>query len=133
MTTILWCLLAGVLLPYILAGATLPFRQKQFGSPDLNEPRVQGDQLTEAGGRAWAAQSNAWEALAVFTVANVAALMAGVDPAASSWTLAAMIWVGARIAHGVFYIAGVAVLRVLGFAVPTGMSLWIMFMAFTAV
>ncbi len=133
MTTILWCMLAGVLLPYIWAGASLPFRAKQFGAPDLKEPRVQGEKLVDAGARAWGAQANAWEALAVFTVANLSAFMAGVDPETSSWSLAAMIWVVGRIGHGVFYIANIAPLRIVGFVTGVGMSLWIMFMAFSAV
>ena len=133
MTIPLWCLLAGVLLPYFLAFASVPFRAKQLGTPDLNEPRRQGEQLVDAGARTVAAQMNAWEALIVFSVANLAAFMAGVDVATSSWALAAMIWVGARIAHGVFYIAGIAVLRVISFVAGLGMSLWIIAMALNAV
>jgi len=124
----LWCLLGGILLPYIWAGASVPFRNKQFGTVDLNEPRVQGEQLSEAGARAWGAQANAWEALAVFAVANLAAMMAGVDPA-GNWSLAAMIWVAARVSHGVFYIVGIAPLRVASFVGGFGMSGWIIAMA----
>ena len=132
MTIPLWCLLAGVLLPYILAGATLPFRKAQFGTPDLREPRTQAEQMTDAGARTWAAQMNAWEALAVFTVANLAAFMAGVDPETSNWSLAAMIWVAARVVHGVFYIGDIAPLRVAGFVGATAMSIWIFVMALSA-
>ena len=92
MTIPMWCMLAGLLLPYIWAGASVPFRFKQFGAADLAKPRVQGDQLTEGGHGAWGAQFNAWEALAVFTVANMIAYMGGVDPE-GNWALAAMIWV----------------------------------------
>ena len=131
MTTILICLLLGALIPYALAFSSLPFRSKQFGSPDLNEPRAQGNQLTDAGGRVVAAQANAWEALAVFTVANVAAFMAGVDPA-GNWSIAAMVWVVGRIGHGVFYTMGNAPLRVLSFLLGVGTSIWIFVMAITA-
>jgi hypothetical protein len=40
-----------------------------------------------------------------------------------------MIWVGVRAFHGVFYISGVALLRVACFATGFGMSMWIMVMA----
>jgi uncharacterized MAPEG superfamily protein len=128
MTIQLWCLLAGLVLPYVWAFGTVPFRAKQFGNFDLNYPRVQAEQLKEGGARVWAAQSNAWEALAVFAVANLAATMAGVDPA-GNWATAAMIWVAARVSHGVFYLADVAPLRVLSFATGFGMSGWIIAMA----
>lgn len=128
MTIQLWCILGGMILPYIWAFSSLPFRAKQFGKPDLAEPRVQGDLLEGAGARAWGAQSNAWEALVIFSAANVMAYIAGVDPT-GNWSLAAMIWLGARVVHGATYIAGVPVLRVLAFTTGMGMSLWIAAMA----
>ena len=128
MTTQLWCMLLGVILPYIWAFSSVPFRFKQFGAADLNEPRVQGDSLESGGARAIGAQMNAWEALAVFGFANVAAYMAGVSPD-GDWSMAAMIWVAARVSHGVFYIGGIAPLRVLSFVAGLGMSLWIFVMA----
>jgi uncharacterized MAPEG superfamily protein len=131
MTVPMWCLLAGLFLPYIWAGASIPFRLKQFGNVGLSRPREQGNQLTEAGHGAWGAQANAWEALAVFTVANLIAFMVGLDPA-GNWSLAAMIWVIARLFHGIFYIANIPVLRVFCFVGGVAMSLWIIFMAATA-
>ena len=128
MTIPMWCMLAGVILPYIWAFASVPFRFKQFGDADLAQPRVQGDQLTDGGHGAWGAQFNAWEALAVFTVANLIAFMGGVDPE-GNWFLAALLWVVLRFFHGVFYIANIPPLRVLCFAGGMGMSLWIVFMA----
>lgn len=131
MTLQLWCMLIGVLLPYVWAAASLPFRSKQFGAPDLNEPRVQAEQLTGAGARAWGAQMNAWEAIIVFSTANFAAFSAGVDPE-SNWELAAIVWMIARAIHGAAYIAGISPLRVLAFTVGAGMSLWIFTMALAA-
>ena len=122
MTIQLWCILGGMILPYIWANSTLPFRAKQFGKPDLAEPRVQGEQLQGAGARAWGAQSNAWEALIVFSAANLMAFMAGVDPS-GNWSLAAMIWLGARAMHGVMYVAGITSLRILAFPVCLCLSL----------
>ena len=128
MTIQLWCLLAGMILPYVWAFSSVPFRNKQFGSLDLKEPRVQAEKLIDGGARVWGAQSNAWEALAVLAVANLTAMMAGVDPA-GNWSVAAIIWVLARSLHGVFYIMNVAPLRVACFATAFGMSGWIVSMA----
>ncbi len=131
MTTQLICLFIGMVLPYIWAFSSLPFRNGQFGTVDLNEPRVQAEQLTGGGARAVGAQSNAWEALIIFTVASLSAFVMNVDPQ-GHWSLAAMIWAAARVGHGIFYIMGIAPLRVLSFLFSTGMSFWIMIMALTA-
>ncbi len=128
MTIQLVCLLIGTLLPYIWAGSTIPFRSRQFGDFDLNEPRVQAELLVDQGARVWGSQQNAWEALIVFSVANAAAFAVGVDPG-GSWAVAAPIWVAARVLHGVFYIAGLAPLRVLAFVIGLAMSVWIFVMA----
>jgi len=125
------CLLIGALLPYIWAFSSLPFRNNQFGTVDLNQPRVQAEKLEDAGARVWGAQMNAWEALAVFTVANVAAFMGGVEPA-GNWSYAALGWVVFRIGHGGFYIADVPAARVLCFVGATGMSIWIFVMGLMA-
>ena len=131
MTLPLWCLLIGVILPYVCAGLSVPYRNRQFGNVDLNTPRVQGDQLTDAGARTWGAQGNAWEALIVFGAANLAATVAGVDPA-GSWATASVIWVVARVLHIVFYIGDKAPLRVLSFVTGLAMSIWIFVMAAVA-
>jgi uncharacterized MAPEG superfamily protein len=128
MTIPLWCLLGGVVLPYVWAGASLPFRNKQLGEIDLQQPRLQAAELTEGGAGAWGAQMNAWEALSVFMAATLVAYISGVDPA-GSWATASMIWLGVRALHGVFYISGIAPLRVLCFATGFGMSIWIAVMA----
>ena len=131
MTIPLWCLLGGVVLPYVWAGASLPFRNKQLGEIDLQQPRLQAAELTEGGAGAWGAQMNAWEALSVFMAANLVAYIAGVD-ATGSWATASMVWLGARTLHGVFYISGTAPLRVLCFATGFAMSIWIAVMAIIA-
>jgi uncharacterized MAPEG superfamily protein len=131
MTTQLICLFIGMVLPFIWAFSSLPFRSQQFGKPDLNEPRVQAEQLTGGGARAVGAQGNAWEALAIFLVANFGAFAVGVDPA-GQWAIASIVWAAARVGHGVFYIMGIAPLRVLSFLISTSMSFWIMAMALSA-
>ncbi len=131
MTVQLWCLAAGMFLPYLWAGVSVPFRSQQFGQPDLNYPRRQGDALTDRGAGAWGAQGNAWENLTIFSVANLMAFMAGVDPA-GNWATAAMVWVAARLLHGLFYVLNVAVARVACFLAGLAMSIWIVVMAFGA-
>ena len=127
MTTPFWCLLVAVLLPYLLAGAAGYFKQKQFGAIDNHLPRVQGAQLTGAGARAWAAQANAWEALAVFASAVFVAHLAGADPARSA--TAAQLFVAARLAHAVCYLADWATARSLVFFVGMGSCLWLFVLA----
>jgi len=131
MTIPLWCLLGGVVLPYIWAGASLPFRSKQLGTVDLDQPRLQAAELVGSGAGAWGAQLNGWEALTVFMAVTLMAFMQGVDPT-GNWALASMIWLGARVSHGVFYIVGNAMLRVLSFTVGMGMAIWIIVMAASA-
>ena len=131
MTIPLWCLFGGVILPYLWAGVSLPFRNKQLGKVDLEQPRLQAADLTAGGAGAWGAQMNAWEALSVFMAANLAAFVQGVDPA-GSWATASMIWLGARTLHGVFYVAGTAPVRVLCFVTGMSMSIWIFVMAMQA-
>ncbi len=131
MTIPLWCLLGGVILPYIWAGVSVPFRNKQLGTVDLAQPRVQAASLTEGGAGAWGAQMNQWEAITVFMAANLAAFVQGVDPA-GHWALASVIWLVARVLHGVFYVVGNPVLRVTSFVAGLAMSVWIFVMAATA-
>ncbi len=131
MTIPLWCLLAGIVLPYIWAGVSVPFRNRQLGGVDLQQPRVQGGQLSDSGAGAVGAQMNQWEALSVFTAASFIAYVQGVDPT-GNWALASIIWVAARVLHGTFYVLGQAALRVLSFVTGLAMSLWIVVMGIIA-
>ncbi len=132
MTIPLWCLLGGVVLPYIWAGVSVPFRAKQLGNVDLAQPRLQAADLTAGGAGAWGAQMNQWEAISVFMAATLVAYMSGVDPA-GSWAIASMVWLAARLLHGTFYVLGMAPLRIACFATGMGMSGWIFVMAITQV
>ncbi|MYF10479.1 MAG: MAPEG family protein [Gammaproteobacteria bacterium] len=124
MTLQIICLLIGAVLPYLWFGVSLRYTKLQLGSIDLDAPRLQAARLTGAGARARDAQHNAWEALVLFGVANVTALVAGVEPT-GHWALAAVLWVSARLLHGGFYIVGMALMRGLCFAIGVAMSLWI--------
>jgi uncharacterized MAPEG superfamily protein len=131
MTTQLTCLLIGMVLPYIWAFSSWPFRSQQFGQIDINLPRHQANQLLAGGARAVGAQANAWEALILFSAANIGAFLAGVD-STGDWALAAIVWRAARVGHGAFYLLGIAPMRVLAFAISAGMSFWIMAMGLMA-
>jgi uncharacterized MAPEG superfamily protein len=127
MTTPFWCLLAAVLIPYVLAMTGGYFRMKQFGSVDNKHPRAQAAALEGAGARAWAAQQNAWEALPVFASAVFVAHLAGADPQSSA--TAAVVFVVARVLHPVAYIANVDVARSLVFLVGLGSCVWLFVLA----
>ena len=68
MTLSLWCLVIVAVLPYVLAGVGGYFRRTNLGTVDNDNPRGQAALLEGAGARAYAAQANAWEALALFLV-----------------------------------------------------------------
>ncbi len=78
--------------------------------------------------RGWGSPLNGWESLAVFTVANMAALAGGVDPA-GDWSLAAPLWVAAALLHGLFSLAGLTPARLGALLVSLAMSGWIFTMA----
>lgn len=115
MTTPFWCLFVVVLIPFVLAAVGGYFRGQQFGQADNKNPRLQAAQLEGAGARAYAAQENAWEALAMFTAAVLVAHLSGVPSSeAAPWTIA---FVAARIFHPIFYIMDIEKLRSLSFLV----------------
>jgi uncharacterized MAPEG superfamily protein len=109
MTTPFWCLLFAVLAPYVITGVGAKFRTDQLGSLDNRHPRVQANELQGIAARAYAAQQNAWEALAVFTAAVMVAHLAGADPGASA--SASLVFVLARTLHAIAYIANQPVVR----------------------
>jgi len=116
-----------IFIPYILAGATVYFKNKQFGEVDANNPREQSVGLKGNGSRANAAQSNAWEALTVFGAAVIVAHFAGADPGTSA--TAALVFIAARILHPIFYIMGNQPLRTATFAVGFGCCMWLFYLA----
>ncbi|MGI9592559.1 MAG: MAPEG family protein [Myxococcota bacterium] len=109
MTVPFVCLLIVVLLPYALSTLGGYFRVRQLGTLDNKYPRIQATELEGIGARAWAAQANAWEAVAVFTAAVLVAHVAGADPEKSA--TAAIAFVVLRVAHAACYLANLDVLR----------------------
>ena len=84
MTTPFWCLFIGCLIPYLLAPVAGYYKVQKFDSLDNKNPRAQTAALEGAGARASAAQSNAWEALAVFAAAVLVNHANGGDPGTSA-------------------------------------------------
>ena len=125
MTTPFWCLFIACVIPNVLAPIGGYFKGKQFGSLDNKNPRAQAAALEGAGARAAAAQSNAWEALAIFAAAVLVNHANGGDPGTSA--VLAMVWVGARILHAVFYLADIATARSGVFVVAFGCAIALFF------
>jgi len=113
MTTPLWCLVIVMFIPVPLAMVGGYFRGKAFGNADNKNPRAQAAKLEGPGARAYAAQQNAWEATAVFTVTILVTHLSGVSAeAAAPW---AMAFVGLRILHPIFYLADIDKARSLAY------------------
>ena len=125
MSLLFLVLFIGALLPIVLSWVGGYYRAQQFGSIDNKHPRAQYAALEGAGARAVAAQQNAWEALAVFTAAVVVHTLKGGDAETAS-TLA-LVWLGSRILHAVFYLANLDVLRSLVFLVGLGCAVALFF------
>lgn len=111
MTTAYWCILAAALLPYLWTVVAKTSGQRY----DNRDPRSWlARQDNPRAVRANAAQLNAFEAFAPFAASVLMAQLAGVDPARIA--LLALVFVGLRVLHGVFYLAGIAALRSLVWA-----------------
>lgn len=115
MPMILITLFVAAMLPIVLAWGGGYFRRRQFGAIDNRHPRIQYAKLEGAGARAFAAQQNAWEALALYTVTVFIAYVAGVD--LHTLTMPALAFIAARVLHPIFYIADADKLRSLAFLV----------------
>ncbi len=123
MTTPLICLLIVMLLPIVLAGVGGYYRAREPGGFDNSSPREQVKQLSGAGARAYAAQQNAWEAIALFTPAVLVAHVLQADPALSA--ILAVAFVAFRAAHAVCYLADLATLRSLAFTGALVCVVWL--------
>lgn len=121
MTTPLWCLVIVALLPFLLSFSGGYFRMRQFGGIDNKHPRIQAAKLEGVGARVYAAQANAWEALALFTAAMVVLHLA--NPEAARGSTAANLSLGfllTRVAHPIAYVANQDLVRSLVFVVGLG-------------
>ena len=113
MSTVITSLLILCILPIACAWIAGYHKHKQLGSVDNKEPRTQALELSGAGARAVAAQGNSWEALAIFSAAVLAMVVAGVDLATVSTQ--AMVFTALRVAYIGLYLADLDKLRSLAF------------------
>ena len=130
MTTPLWCLMIVAFLPYVLSFSGGYFKMREFGKVDNKHPRQQAAELHGIGARCYAAQANAWEALGLFTAAVAVLHLANPD-AARSGTAAnlALVFLGTRIAHAIFYLANIDVARSIVFLVGIACVVWMFVLA----
>ncbi|CAG4977685.1 MAG: MAPEG family protein [Lysobacter sp.] len=126
--TAYWCVVIAALLPYVWTviaksgGARFDNRDPRGWISRQDNPRTV---------RANAAQLNAFEAFAPFAAGVVLAQLAGV--AESTIALLAVIFVIARVLHGVAYLANRATLRSLIWAVGIGCVVALLVMAALAI
>ena len=131
MTTPFWCVLVAGLLPYVWVTMAAGESRTQFGSVDNKLPRLQEAQLAGRGARAMGAHNNAFEVFPLFAAAVIVAHIAGADPGWSN--LLAIVWVVARILHGILYLSDVDVMRSLSFVVGQLCSIGLFVLAARAV
>ncbi|MBK6512102.1 MAG: MAPEG family protein [Haliea sp.] len=130
MNTVIGSLVILCILPLSCAWIAGYHRQKQLGSIDNKEPRIQALQLTGAGARAMAAQANSWEALAVFSAAILAVFISGVAlQSVATW---AMAFVALRIVYIPMYIGNQDKLRSLVFIAGFGICIYLFYLALNA-
>ena len=129
MTPELAYLLAAAVLTFVLlliavSGATL-----QVGLPTLAGNRESIPEITGWAGRAQRAHYNMLESLVLFAILVLTARAAGVSN--STTLLGAQLFFWARVAHAIFYIAGIAWLRTAAWGVSV-LGLILLFVALVA-
>ncbi|WP_043958271.1 MAPEG family protein [Lysobacter sp. A03] len=107
LSTAYWCVLVVAMLPYVW---TVVAKLSGKGRFDNNDPRAWlARQDNPRTSRANSAQMNAFEAFPAFAAAVILAQLAGVEHPRIA--LLALIFVVARILHGIFYVTDKASLR----------------------
>lgn len=107
--------------PVAMAMARMP------GGYDNHHPRAQQARLEGFGARALASHQNMLEAFPIFAAGVLAALVAGAD---GQWTtLLALVFIAARIAYTILYLADFHILRSLSWGAGFGASLGLMLLA----
>jgi uncharacterized MAPEG superfamily protein len=99
-----------VYLPFLVVGYA-----RISSGYDMNAPRAMFDQLPDWGKRATWAHQNGWESFLLFTAAALMAYVSGTGVESVRWAILAYLM--ARFLFAVFYIANVAPLRSLMFAI----------------
>ncbi|RZA29885.1 MAG: hypothetical protein EOP92_36040 [Lysobacteraceae bacterium] len=119
-----WCILIAAVLPYVWV-----FVAKQSGERYNNrDPRGwQAKQTNPRSQRAHAAHLNGFESFPVFVAGVLMAQLAGVD--VGTINLLAIVFVVARVLHGVFYLGNVQAMRSLVWLVGFSSAIALIVMA----
>lgn len=123
MNTLIYCLIAAALLPY-LAKIPVAIAMSKLGGYDNNHPRDQQAKLQGFGARALAAHQNAFESLIVFSASILLAI--ATNTVNESVQLFAILHIGFRVAYHILYLANIGVMRSICWAVAIGSSFFIM-------
>ena len=123
MNTLIYCLIAAALLPY-LAKIPVAIAMNKLGGYDNNHPREQQAKLQGFGARALAAHQNAFESLIVFSAAILLAI--ATNTVNECVQLFAILHIGFRVAYHILYLVNIGVMRSICWAVAIGSSFFIM-------
>ncbi|MFN3616782.1 MAG: MAPEG family protein [Aquabacterium sp.] len=118
------CVLIAAVMPIVTMGmakAATAGKRRSDGGYDNNNPRDWAAKQTGWKARAAAAQNNGFEALPLFVFAVLAAQFAGLDQARTD--MLAMAFIGSRIVYTGLYIANIATLRSVVWAVGLGCTI----------
>lgn len=127
MTTLLWCLAIATFLPIVWGIAGGSQRARAPEGFDNNTPRRQAATLKGLGERLYGAQANAWEASMMFAPCALIAHLTGADAGASG--TAGMVFIVARVLHGVLYALDQATLRSIIWFVGVGCCLYLLYLS----
>lgn len=101
MTLSLWCLMGAALL-VVLSKIPMNIATLKTGTYDNHHPRVQQQQLTGIGHRAWAAHQNMIEAFPLFAAGVLVAHVAGGDQQVAA--LLSLSFLLMRLCYQLFYL-----------------------------
>ncbi len=127
MTLVVACIILAALLPILVKSPLGYLQSKQAGGYDNHNPRIQQQSLTGIGHRALAAHQNAFEAFPPFAAGVLLALWA--EAPILQIQILCVVYIVARIAHPIFYLADIDKLRSTSWAIGLGASIWLMCLA----
>lgn len=129
MDTVIASLLIVTLMPIMCSWVGGYFRGTQPGGFDNKHPRLQASKLEGPGHRAYAAQQNSWEALAMFSAALLALHISSV--AIASVASFCVAFVVLRALYITCYLANQDVVRSLAFLGGFGICIYFFYLALT--
>lgn len=127
MSIALLCLLFAAIMILLTKVPVAMAMARMKGGYDNHHPRAQQARLEGFGARALASHQNMLEAFPIFAAGLLAALLAG---AVGQWTtVLAVVFIIARIAYTILYLADFHLLRSMSWGVGFGASIGLMVLA----